>query len=204
MSNIFILVKCKNFLPENITKKFIPSAITNNFLWIGGNSLNNYHLNQYRGPSKNIILFKKHISVFLQNAKNKNKIKCFSVISGNKTYLDKPSEHYFSINQDNQNNQDIILPIENNLKKITINSNINSNINLIKVISKLPKTKYGYYLPISLSSTLRGHPIKIAYDVFITIGKNNIIVQSENKYAIKNTKIWLTRLMKLLDKSKCF
>lgn len=203
MSNIFILVKCKNFLSENITKQFIPSAIENNFLWIGGNSLKDYHINQYRGPTRKINLFKKEVINVLQNAKNKKKIKCFSILSGNKSYLDKPSEHYFSVDPflTNKNKRNVILLKPKKIKEEKLN---NVDKNLIKVISKLKKTNDEYYLPITLSSFLREHPVKIAHNIFIKINVNDVILQSENKHALKNTKLWLKRLSELLEKVKCF
>lgn len=197
MSNIFILVKCKNFLSENITRKFIPFAIDNNYLWVGGNSFGDYHVNQYRGPTKKINVFKKEIVNILQNSKNRKKIKCFSVISGNS--MNKPSEHYFSIDPFLKEKNVSIL----NSKKIKEES-LNTNKTLIKEILKLKKTKNGLYLPITLVSIIKGHPIKISHDIFIKINKNNLILKSENKHALTNTKLWLKRLSNLLEKNDCF
>jgi hypothetical protein len=199
MSNIFILVKCKNFLPETVSSKIAPYAIKYNFLWIGGNSIGNYHINQYKGTILNIKLFVKEVNNILQIAKNKNKIKCYSIIfEKNKSYsyLEKPSEHDFSIYKCNMPN----LP-EKNTQKIIFSL---KTTYLLKVISKLKKTKNRYHLPLLLLKKIKDHPTNVKSNVFITIGENSIVLYGENKLSLKYTKLWLIRLSKLLHKSSCF
>ena len=124
MSNIFILVKCKQFVPEKIMCKITPFAIKYNFLWVGGNSIKNYHTHHYRGPSKNIKYFKKEINKILSNSKLK-----YSIIVGNKDYLEKPLEKNFSI-----------LSINNITKKIKLKEEkLKINKKILLIISKLEK-----------------------------------------------------------------
>jgi len=190
MSNLFILIKCRKYVPDSVMRKISPFATRYNFLWIGGNSIKNYHTHQYRGPTKKLRSFKKEVN----NILHKSKLK-YSMISGNKGYLDKPSEHDFSIYQ-GQHKVDTNNTTKNTKQIFKEKLYINKKY-LFRIISKLNKTKYGYYLPISLSSTIKEHPIKVSYDVFIIFDDKNISLYSENKYALRNTKLWLTRLSKL-------
>ena len=190
MSNLFILIKYKNFVPDRIIQKISPHATLYNFLWIGKNSIKNYHMYQCRGPLKYIKLFKNKVIYILNNANVH-----YSIITGNKGYLNKPSENDFTICQERIIH---ITTINNkNLKKEKVKIN---KIYLCKIINNLQKTTYGYYLPILLSSNIKEQPVKIKYDVFITFDNDNTIIYGENKYAIRNTKNWLKRLSKLYEK----
>lgn len=194
MSNLFILIKCnKKYVPDSIMRKITPYAILYNFLWVGGNSIKNYHTHQYSGQTRKLNLFKKEVSKVLKSSKL-----CFSILSGNKSdkkYLGKPSEHDYYVLKNND--------IQDLNKKKILKEKLKSNKYLLKIISKLKKIKNGYYLPISMTSIIKEHPIKITYNVFITLNNKNIVLYSENKYALRNTKIWLNRLSKLIKALKC-
>jgi len=193
MSNLFILIKCRKYVPDSVMRKISPFATRYNFLWIGGNSIKNYHTHQYRGPTKKLKSFKKEVN----NILHKSKLQ-YSMISGNKGYLDKPSEHDFSVYQ-GQHKVDLNSIFKDPKRIVKEKLYINKKY-LFRIISKLNKTKCGYYLPISLSSTIKEHPIKVSYDVFIIFDDENISLYSENKYALRSTKLWLTRLSKLYKK----
>ena len=190
MSNIFILVKCKQFVPEKIMCKITPFAIKYNFLWVGGNSIKNYHTHHYRGPSKNIKYFKKEINKILSNSKLK-----YSIIVGNKDYLEKPLEKNFSI-----------LSINNITKKIKLKEEklkeekLKINKKILLIISKLEKKKYGYYLPVLINSIISDHPYKIKHDIFIEYSNKYFIIKCENKHALYITSLWLKRLSELINK----
>jgi hypothetical protein len=199
MSNLFILVKCKKFIPEIISSKIAHYAIKYNFLYIGGNSIGDYNINQYRGNVRYIKIFVKEVNNIFKFAKKINKIKCYSIIfekDKSCRYLEKPSEHDFSIYKNNTPDLQII-----QIKKIVFSL---KTTYLLKVISKLKKTKYGYYLPLLLLKQIRNHPTNVKNNVFITIDKSSIILYGKNKLSLLYTKLWLTRLSKLLQKAKCF
>lgn len=194
MSNLFILIKCNKKLLTFITTPICYQAVTNNFLCIGSNIIFNYHIFQYKGPLKNVKLFKKEITNILEIAKKSHSINCYSVLTGNNDYFIKPSEHYYSINP---NPLKIVSP------NIKFNIKIEKNKNLLNVILDLKKTKFGYYLPILMEKKIKDRPVKVAYDVFIILEENNIVIYGSNKNTLKNTKLWLTRLSKLLEKLNC-
>ena len=148
----------------------------------------------YKGPLKKVKVFKKEVNNILQIAKNNHSIKCYSVLTGNNDYFIKPSEHDYSINL---NPIKIVSP---NIKK-----NIKFNINkfLLNIILKLKKTKFGYYLPLSTVTKIKDHPVKVEHDVFIVLGDKYIVIYGDNKNTLRNTKLWLTRLSKLLEKINC-
>jgi hypothetical protein len=54
-----------------------------------------------------------------------------------------------------------------------------------------------------MEKKIKDRPVKIAYDVFIILEENNIVIYGSNKNTLKNTKLWLTRLSKLLEKLNC-
>ena len=184
MSNIFILVKCRNFVPEKIMCNISPYAIQYGFLWIGGNSIKNYHTHQYRGPSKHITLFKKNINQVLHKSKLK-----YAILSGNKDYLKKPSEHDFSVCLFHQE-----VPEKIKLKE----EKININKYVLPIISKLKKTKYGYYLPISIKSILHEHPYNIKHSIFISYDNTYFTIKGDNNHVIYITLLWLKRFSVLL------
>ena len=204
MSYIFILIMCKNYVPSLIMRNISPYATKYDFLWVGGNSIKNYHIHQYKGPVKNIRIFKKEINNILNISKKNNKIKCYSIISGNTKPLDKPTEHDFTI-YSFKNSFENKIDFQNikNIKKLSIKTK-----NILKVISNLKKIKFlnesGYYLPISLTSIIKEHPIKIRHNLFLIVNENNILIYGEHKHPIKTTKTWLIRLSKLLQKDDCF
>ena len=78
-----------------------------------------------------------------------------------------------------------------------------TNKNLLNVILDLKKTNFGYYLPLLIVKKIKDRPVKVAYDVFIILEENNIVIYGSNKNTLKNTKLWLTRLSKLLEKLDC-
>jgi hypothetical protein len=186
MSNIFIIIKCRKFVPEKIMCKISPYAIQYNFLWIGGNSIKNYHTHQYRGPSKYSKLFEQEINKVLHKSKLKH-----SVISGNKGYLEKPSEQDLSICPLNQQ-----VPKKIKLKE----EKTKINKHLLPVISKLKKTKYGYYLPISIKSIIHDHPYNVRHSIFISSDSKYFIIKGDSKHAIHITSLWLKRLSVLLNR----
>jgi hypothetical protein len=193
MANLFILIKCKK-IPQYILTQICYPAVNNHFLWIGSNIISNYHILHYKGPLKKVKLFKREVTNILQIAKNKNFIKCYSVLTGNTDYFIKPSEHDYSIDL---NPTKIVSP---NIKK-KIKFNINKF--LLNIILKLKKTKYGYYLPLLIVSKIKDHPIKVSKYVFIVLEGKNIIIYGNSKTTLRYTKLWLSRVSKLLEKINC-
>ena len=185
MSNIFFIVKCKKYLPESISKQIAPLAVKHGFLWIGGNSIGDYHVNQYRGPSKYIRLIKDKLTTILK--KNK-KIKYYSFITGNSSFLKSPSEKEFQINQG---------PYEIQNDEPKYNENIKLT-HVRKVLTKLKKTKHGYCLPILLSSLKGDYLVNVPHNIFIHVNKDNLTISSDHKHPLHKTKSWLKRLEKLL------
>lgn len=191
MSNLFILVKCKKYVPESTMRKISPHAIKYNFLWIGGNHIENYHIHQYRGPTKKLLPFKKEVNNIFRESKLK-----YSIISGNKDFLKKPSEHDITIYTGE------ITSFSVNKNKLHEEKTKINKKYISKIILKLNKTKYGYHLPLLLKKIRKEHTLKVRYDVFIKFHGNNTNLYSESKYAIRITKEWLKRVYTLCKKIK--
>lgn len=170
MESIFIFTK-KISMTSNIKRKICECAINSNFLWIGGNNIGKYQINQYTGANtKNFLECLKKIR-FKHSVLMKKKV--------------KPNEEDITICLDNSDNINLN------------NKNYSKTLNIkIPFLRNLKKEKDFYIVPIKINCIKNNHPYKILNHIFIKKDKS-LTFFSNNKKHLKYFIRWLKRYNKL-------
>jgi len=190
MANVFILTKSSRYLPERVMRKIGYCAIDHEFLWIGGNRIGKYQIDQYRGAKSRKRAFVKSLQKTLKHSHERGHgVRAFSILPGKET--DPPGENELMVHSE--------LRPPSSLPKKHYKTKLRTKLDMRKssLFGSLKKTKNGLYLPLLLNTMKGDHPTKKFGFVYLLVEKSQITLLSGQKRFSHSCTLWLRRLLKL-------